>query len=150
MVDIRSISSDMSVHYAMRCRTKAWIIVPCCTFKLSLTTRWRHQMETFSALPAICAGNLPVSGEFPAQRPVTRSFDIFFDLHLDGRLGKQSWGLWLETPSCPLWRQTNEWKIYYWIIFKKKHRMIWGGHDNAINTFDESSQYFKVNSVHFH
>ena len=34
-------------------------------------------METFSALLAICAGNSPVSGEFPAQRPVTRSFDTF-------------------------------------------------------------------------
>ena len=38
---------------------------------------WRHQMETFSALLAICAGNSPVTGEFPAQRPVTRSFDVF-------------------------------------------------------------------------
>ena len=36
-------------------------------------------METFSALLAICAENSPVSGEFPEQRPVTRSFDIFFD-----------------------------------------------------------------------
>ena len=26
---------------------------------------WRHQMETFSALLAICAGNSPVAGEFP-------------------------------------------------------------------------------------
>ena len=33
-----------------------------------------------SALLAICAGNSPVAGEFPAQRPVTRSFDVFFDL----------------------------------------------------------------------
>ena len=40
---------------------------------------WRHQMETFSALLAICAGNSPVPGEFPSQRPVTRSFDVFFD-----------------------------------------------------------------------
>ena len=39
---------------------------------------WRHQMEKFSALLAICAGNSPVAGEFPAQRPVTRSFDVFF------------------------------------------------------------------------
>ena len=39
-------------------------------------------METFSALLAICAGNSPVPGEFPAQRPVTRSFDVFFDLRL--------------------------------------------------------------------
>ena len=41
---------------------------------------WRHQMETFSALLAICAGNSPVPSEFPAQRPVTRSFRVFFDL----------------------------------------------------------------------
>ena len=39
-------------------------------------------METFSVLLAICAGNSPVTCEFPAQRPVTRSFDVFFDLRL--------------------------------------------------------------------
>ena len=49
---------------------------------------WRHQMETFSALLAICAGNSPVPGEFPAQRPVTRSFDVFFDLRPNKRLSK--------------------------------------------------------------
>ena len=37
------------------------------------------QMETFSALLTICAGNSPVTGEFPAQMPVTRSFDPFFE-----------------------------------------------------------------------
>ena len=47
-------------------------------------------METFSALLAICAENSPVVGEFPAQRPVTRSFDVFFDLRLNNRLSKQS------------------------------------------------------------
>ena len=47
-------------------------------------------METFSALLAICAGKLPVSREFPAQRPVTRGFDVFFDLRLNKRLSKQS------------------------------------------------------------
>ena len=49
-------------------------------------------METFSALLAICAGNSPFPGEFPAQRPVTRSFDVFFDLRLNKWLSKQSWG----------------------------------------------------------
>ena len=39
-------------------------------------TWWRHQMETFSALVAFSAGNSPVTGEFPAQRPLTRSFDV--------------------------------------------------------------------------
>ena len=43
-------------------------------------------MEIFSALLVICAGNSPVTGEFLAQRPVTRSFDIFFDLRLNERL----------------------------------------------------------------
>ena len=52
--------------------------------------RWRHQIEPFTALLAICAGNSPVSGEFPAQRPVTRSFDVSFDLRLNQRLSKQS------------------------------------------------------------
>ena len=73
---------------------------------------WRHQMETFSALLAICAGNWPVPGEFPAQRPVTRNFDVFFDLRPDKRLSKQWWGRWFETPSSPLWRHCyNHWKI---------------------------------------
>ena len=70
-------------------------------------TWWRHQMETFSALLAICAGNLPFTGEFLTQRPVTRSFDVFFDLRLNKRLSKQSWGWWFETPSRPSWRHRN-------------------------------------------
>ena len=45
-------------------------------------------METFSALLAICARNSPVPGEFPAQRPVTRSFDVFLDLHSNKRLSE--------------------------------------------------------------
>ena len=43
------------------------------------------------------------------QRPVTRSFDVFFDLHLNKWLGKQPWGWWFETPSCPLCRHCNGW-----------------------------------------
>ena len=48
-------------------------------------------MESFSALLALCAGNSAVTGELLSQRPVTRSFDIFFDLCLNKRLSKQSW-----------------------------------------------------------
>ena len=68
-------------------------------------------METFSALLALCAGNSPATGEFPAQRPVTRSFDVFFDLRMNKRLSKQSWGWWFETPSCSIWRHCNAGKI---------------------------------------
>ena len=38
---------------------------------------WRHQVETYFALLSLCAGNSPVTGEFPSQRPVTLSFDVF-------------------------------------------------------------------------
>ena len=73
----------------------------------TVTLWWRHQMETFSALLAICAGNSPVPGEIPAQRPWTRSFDVFSDLYLNKRLSKQSWDWWLETPSRSLLRHCN-------------------------------------------
>ena len=60
-----------------------------------------------SALLALCAGNSPVTGEFPPQRPVTRSFDVFFELPLNKRLSKQCWGWWFETSLCSLWRHSN-------------------------------------------
>ena len=47
-------------------------------------------METISALLDICAGHSPVTGEFPAQRPVTPSFDVFFDLRRNKRLSKNA------------------------------------------------------------
>ena len=62
----------------------------------------------------ICAGNSPVPGEFPAQRPVTRSFGVFFDLRLYQRLSKQSWGWWFETLPRPLWRHCiDSWKPHH-------------------------------------
>ena len=50
---------------------------------ITMPTWWRHQMEVFPVLLAICAENSPVPGEFPAQSLVTRSFDVFFDLRLE-------------------------------------------------------------------
>ena len=70
------------------------------TWYNEFTTWWRHQMEAFSALLAICAGN-------STQRPVTWSFDIYCDLRLNKRLCKQSRGWWFETLLCPLWRHSN-------------------------------------------
>ena len=77
-----------------------------------LSQWWRHRIETFSALLALCAGNSPVADEFPAQSPVTRSFDVFFHLRMNKRLSKQPWGWWLETPSGPLWRHCNAMRVY--------------------------------------
>ena len=69
-----------------------WQICRCSRVSITAhyhTTWWRNKMDTFSALLALCAGNSPVTGEFPARRPVTRSFDVFFDLGLNKRLSKQ-------------------------------------------------------------
>ena len=55
-----------------------------------------------SALLSLCERNPPFTGGFPSQRPVTRSFDVFFDLHLDKWLSKQSRHPLSETPSRSL------------------------------------------------
>ena len=70
--------------------------------------RWRHQMETFSASLALCAGNSPVTSEFPTQRPVTRGFDVLINQRLNKRLSKQSRDWWFATPSGSLWRHHND------------------------------------------
>ena len=79
-------------------------------------TWWLHQMETFSALLAFCAGNSPVTGEFPAQRPVTRSFDVFFDLRPNQQMSKQWRRWWFETPSSSLWRHCNEFPLCCFVL----------------------------------
>ena len=55
-------------------------------------------------------GEFTGPGDFPTQRPVTRSFDIFFDLRMNKRLSKQPWGWWFEMASWSLWRQCNDGK----------------------------------------
>ena len=61
----------------------------------------------FSVTGPLC-GEFTGPGEYPTQRPVTRSFDVFFDLRLNKRLSKHSWGWWFETLSWSLWRHHNE------------------------------------------
>ena len=90
---LNTINHHMMLNVTLLCTTLPW---------------WRYQMETFSALLAHCVGNLPLTGEIPAQRPVTRSFGVFFDLCLNKRLSKPSWGWWLMTPSRSLWRHGND------------------------------------------
>ena len=65
-------------------------------------------------------GNSPVTGEFPWQRPVNRSFGVVFDL-LNERLIEQSWGWGLETPTHSSWRHCNEkqWPRIVWEISEK-------------------------------
>ena len=65
-------------------------------------------METFSALLALCEGKPPVTGEFSAQRPVTRSFGDFFDLRLNKRLNQDTGDLRRHRIHCDVTVMINE------------------------------------------
>ena len=77
-----------------------------CIFQLCLTHDDVIKWKLFH-FTGLCAGNSPVTGQFPAQRPVTRGFDVFCDLRLNKRLSKQSWGWWCEITTRSLWRHCN-------------------------------------------
>ena len=84
-----------------------------CTMRVSNIFHTRSDMMAPSngnifGVTGPCVGNSPVTGEVPSHRPLTRSFDVFFDLRLNKRLSKQLWGWWFETPSPPLWRHCND------------------------------------------
>ena len=101
----------MSFSYKLHL-TRWWICQPNKNQKriqviITTSTWWRHQLETVSALLALCAENSPVTGEFPSQRAVTQSFHVSFDLRLSKRLSKQSRRRWFETPWRSLWRHWN-------------------------------------------
>ena len=64
-------------------------------------------METFFVSLALCEGNPLATSGFPSYRPVTRSFDLFFDLYLNKRLSKQSRHRWFEMSSRSLWCYCN-------------------------------------------
>ena len=76
---------------------------------------WHHQMETISALLTdLWCREFTSHQWIPLTKPVMRSFDAFFDLCLNKRLSKQSWGWWFETPSCSLWRYCNDMENWPW------------------------------------
>ena len=93
------------VHFVSALMCSVETCRPICHGHTEHFALWWRQNETFSALLVLC--NSPVTGEFPSQRPVTRSCDIFFDRHLNKRLGKQSICKWFEMPWRSLWRHCN-------------------------------------------
>ena len=69
---------------------------------------WRHQMEKKFHVTGTLCREFTSHGEFPSQRPVTWSFDVFFDLHLNKQLSKQSRHQWFEMPLRSLWRHCSD------------------------------------------
>ena len=88
----------------INCLSRGWYL----QWQFPTSNKYVHddviKWKKVSVLLAICAGNSPGT---LTQRPVTWSFDVFFDLRPNKRLSKQWWGWWLETPSSPLWRHCN-------------------------------------------
>ena len=110
-------------------------------------TWWRNQIL------ALCAGNSPVSSEFPAQRLVMRSFDVFFDLRLNKLLSKQSWVWWFETPLCSLWRHCNEtsWFLHYGGVVSSWFMLLSSSLSSTINvTQFVNIQYIILSSYQRH
>ena len=83
---------------------KKWVISTSIPQQFMMTS----SSGTMSALLAICERNPTVTDGFPSQKPVTRSFDVSFDLRLNKRLNIQSRCQWFETPSRSLWRHCND------------------------------------------
>ena len=89
-------------------------------------TWWRLQMEAFFALLVLCVGTPHATCGIPSQRPVTRSFDVFFDLRVNKRLSKQSRRRWFETPPSSLWRHCNvPWLLKPEFLASPGHQHPW-------------------------
>ena len=83
------------------------------TSGLTVHPRFRNALCFMMTSPKETFAMLLVTGEFPSKRPATRSFDVFFDLRLNKRMSKQSWGWWFATPSHSLWRHRYVFFIVY-------------------------------------
>ena len=77
------------------------------TLYRGLMSSWRHQIEAFSVLLSLYAGNSLATGGFPLQRPVTRSFDVFLDMRLNKWLSKQLRRRRCDMPLRSSWRHCN-------------------------------------------
>ena len=105
-------------------------------------------METLSALLAICAGNSPVPGEFPSQRPVTRSFDVFFIcVCINGRVNNREAGdlRRYRIHYGQLWHHHNVMTQLNWTIisFEAQKSML---QSNQYNTWKQTIKVISLGS----
>ena len=94
-------------HYRDRRQLKSVIRSRCFPLSLCNCMMTSSNRNILRVTGHLCGEFTGPHGEFPAQGPLTRSLNVFFDLGLNKWLSKQSWGLWFETLLCPLWRHCN-------------------------------------------
>ena len=100
------LSFRREIHLHHRCRET----MKKCKFDMLYGFMMTSSNENIYRVTGHLCGEFTGPGEFPTQRPVTRSFDVYFDLRPNKWLSKQSWGWWFETLSCSLWRHRNVYK----------------------------------------
>ena len=93
-----------------------YIIMPTCATHDDVI-KWKHFPRYWPSVRGIHR-----SRWIPSQRPVTRSFDVFFDQRMYKRLSKQLWCWWFETPSWSLWRHRNEYRAQHVKLTFPQHR----------------------------
>ena len=109
---------------------------------ISFLTWWHQQMETFFASLALCADNSPATGEFLSKRPVTQSFDVFFDLRLNKRLSKQLLCWWFDRPPCPLWRHCNANVHFHCKRHRPNSRQVTGARCTEVAARQSWAEYY--------
>ena len=107
-------------------------IIHVATLPGNLWTQWPRRYSALESAPfckrpqpTVASGCPPcgrLCGEFPSQRPVARSFDVFFDLRLNKWLSEQSKRRWFETPLCSLCRHCNG-KLISWIYYDIRNNL---------------------------
>ena len=109
---------------------------------------WSHQIEKFSALLALCEGNSAVTGGFSSRSPVTRSFNVFYDVRLNKQLSKHSRCRWFETPWHSLWRRCNP-MIIKRAIGAPKNNIFCATFFQHVSTFKHHSTSLNVSNFLF-
>ena len=127
---VKSIFVELGFHckYSMQTNVEKFMSItrPGIVSNHDDVIKWKHIPRNWP----LC-GEFTGPGEFPTQRPVTRSFDVFFDLRLNKRLSKQPWGWWFETPAWSLWRHRN-------VVSIMLRTRMWRGWNDK--TFHDASQ----------
>ena len=131
VMHIRLSSRNTSLHMCLTSNTTLAWVANIGGFLYMMTS---SNGNIFRVTGPLC-GEFAGPGEFPTQRPVTRSFDVFCDLRHNKPLSKQPWGWWCETLSHSLWRHRNVWytkpadslKMNSWKSLANAYMRSWNG-----------------------
>ena len=99
------------------CLCQSWLLLAVWTLRgwnvdvLAVAETWKNYDDVIKwkhfRLTGPSCGEFTVYRWIPLVRPVTQSFDVLFDLHLNKRFSTQSRRRWFETPLRSLWRHCN-------------------------------------------